>query len=117
MTNVLKYLYKQVKKEFSETYEQALENQFQYFLKKEYEDNYDINKARAEFKESTYYFLTLEDFEKSKLKHLQSLRNDAQNELINLIVNIDDLRETKKIYNKIVKIADSLEIKLFLKST
>ena len=113
MSNALKYLHQQVKNELSETYEQALENQFQYFLEKEYEDNYNINEARQEFKKSTYYFLTIEDFEKSKLETLQDFRSDAQHELINLIDqanNIDDLREAKKIYDSIVKIVDSNQI-------
>ena len=46
MTNALKYLHEEAKKEFAETYEQAIENQFQFFLEQEYEDNYDINEAR-----------------------------------------------------------------------
>lgn len=111
MTNALKYLHEEAKKEFAETYEQALENQFQYFLEKEYEDNYDINEAREEFKKSTYYFLSIEDFEKSKLETLQSLRSDAQHELIKLIDqanNIDDLRQAIKIYIDIVKLLKSL---------
>ena len=119
MTNALKYLHEEAKKGFAETYKQALEISFKNFLKVVYEHNdvnknfYNINEARAEFEESSYYFLTLEEFEKYKLETLQSLRSDAQHELINLIDkinNIDDLREAKKIYDSIVKIVDSNQI-------
>lgn len=112
--NILEFLLLETKKELAETYEEALDNCFQYFLEKEYEDdNYDVNTARAEFKESTYYFLTFADFESIKLETLQEFKNDAHKELIKLIDrtdDIDDLRKAKKIYDNIIKIVDSNQL-------
>lgn len=114
----LKYLHQEAKKGFAETfadtYEQALETSFKCFLEQEYNDKDPLNKARAEFKESSYYFLTLQEFEKYKLEALRDFKNDIQKELIKFIdqtENIDDLREAKKIYDSIIKIVDSNQLK------
>lgn len=109
----LEYLHQEVKKGFAETYEQALETSFKYFLNQEYNNKDDLNEARAEFEKSSYYFLTLQEFEKYKLEALENLKNDAQHEIIKLIDrtdSIDDLRKAKKIYDSIIKIVDSNQI-------
>lgn len=105
----LNYLFSQAQAETNETYEQALQNCFEYYLSQEYDADTDIDEAKADFEKSTYYFLEIQDFEKQKIEKLNSLKLDAQKELINAIetLDIDNLRELKTIYNKIVKIIDS----------
>lgn len=115
MKNLLKYLnylLSQAQAETNETYEQALKNCFEYYLEQECNQNDNIEQAKADFEKSTYYFLEVEDFEKQKIEKLNSLKLDAQKELINAIetLDIDNLRELKTIYNKIVKIIDSNQV-------
>ena len=112
----LEYLHQEAKKFASKAYQEALDKSFEYFWDMEYSDGDDLNEARAEFEKSNYYFLTLKDFEKYKSETLQEFKNDAQKQLIKLIYqanNIDDLREAKKIYDSIVKIVDSNQIKFY----
>lgn len=111
----LNYLLTQAEAEANETYEQALDNCFDYFLDTEFHErdlDYDIDEARADFKNSPDYFLEVEDFEKQKNKNLNSLKFDAEKELVNSIdtLNIEDLRELKKIYDQIVKIVESNQV-------
>lgn len=108
----LNYLLSQAQAEANETYEQALENCFKYYLSQECDADTDINDAKAGFEKSTYYFLEVEDFEKQKIEKLNSLKLKAQTELVNSIdvLDIDDLKELKKIYNQIVKIIDSNQV-------
>lgn len=108
----LNYLFSQAQTEANETYEQALENCFKYYLTQEYDADTDIDEAKADFEKSTYYFLEVKDFEKQKYEKLNSLKLKAQTELVNLIdiLDIENLRELKKIYNQIVKIIDSNQV-------
>lgn len=85
----LNYLLTQAQAEANETYEQVLENLFDHYFEQEcYEDD-DINKAKDDFKQSSYYFLTVEDFEKQKIENLNSLEIEAQKELVNSIDNLN----------------------------
>ena len=108
----LNYLLSQAQTEVNETYEQALENCFKYYLSQEYNQDDNIEQAKADFEKSTYYFLEIQDFEKQKIEKLNSLKLKAQTELVNSIdvLDIDDLKELKKIYNQIVKIIDSNQV-------
>ena len=105
----LNYLFSQAQTEANETYEQAFDNCFKYYLSQECDADTDIDEAKADFEKSTYYFLEIQDFEKQKIEKLNSLKLEAQTELVNSIdvLDIDDLKELKKIYNQIVKIIDS----------
>lgn len=108
----LNYLLSQAQAEANETYEQALENCFKYYLSQECNQDDNIEQAKADFEKSTYYFLEVKDFEKQKIEKLNSLKLKAQTELVNSIdvLDIDDLKELKKIYNLIVKIIDSNQV-------
>lgn len=120
MLHSRRYLYDLLDKaqaEANETYEQALENCFDYFLDTEFHErdlDYDIDEARADFKNSGD-FLTVEDFEERKMDNLNSLKFKAEEELIKEIdrLNIEELRELKEIYYRIVKIVDYISYQYF----
>lgn len=104
----LNYLLSQAQTEANETYEQELENCFNHYFEKECDANDNISEARDDFENSSYYFLTVEDFEERKMKNLNILKFKAEKELIKEIdrLNIEELRELKEIYYRIVKIVD-----------
>lgn len=109
MTN-LEYLLLQAKYVLNETYETALQDCFNYYVEKEIEDGDDLIEAKKDFEESEYYFLTLEQFEKNKIDLINSIKKDADRDLINSIdtLTIEELRKEKLIYNQILKIADQI---------
>ena len=108
MTTYLKYLLETAQNELNETYETALENSFKYYLDETEQDN--TIEAKKEFESSEYYFLTVDDFFKSKAKAINSIREDAQKELIKSIdaLSIEELRQSKLIYNQIIRIFDTV---------
>lgn len=108
MTTYLKYLLETAQNELNETYETALENSFKYYLDETEQDN--TIEAKKEFESSEYYFLNVDDFFKSKAKAINSIREDAQKELIKSIdaLSIEELRQSKLIYNQIIRIFDTV---------
>ena len=108
MTTYLKYLLETAQNELNETYETALENSFKYYLDETEQDN--TIETKKEFESSEYYFLNVDDFFKSKAKAINSIREDAQKELIKSIdaLSIEELRQSKLIYNQIIRIFDTV---------
>lgn len=106
MTTKLEHLLRLANYSLNESYETALENCFKYYLDKEEYD--DIVEARKEFEISEYYFLTVDDFFKDKEETINSIKRDADRELIKSIdtLSIEELRQSKLIYNQIIKIVD-----------
>ena len=108
----LNYLLTQAEAEANETYEQVLENLFDHYFEQECDEDDDINEARADFKQSSYYFLKYEDFQKQKNENLNSLKNEAQKIIVDAIDTLihEDLKNLKEIYNQILEIIDSNQV-------
>lgn len=109
MTN-LEYLLMQAQYTLNETYETALQDCFNYYVEKEIDDGDDLIEAKKDFEKSEYYFLTEEQFEKNKIDLINSIKKDADRDLINSIdtLTIEELRKEKLIYNQILKIVDQI---------
>lgn len=106
---ILKNILKDATIEYNQTYEQALDDCFKYYLQEEFEESDDLTLVREEFEKSSYYFLEVKDFAKQKLNNIESFLSEANKILIKSIdtLAIEDLRELKTIYNKIEKLCDS----------